>query len=137
MLILENHYIHPHSFLASLCSSFHLQENYPASRGGGGGGGRRGGGLVDAGALEDLGDDPALALAEGAGGVEADAVADVALVELVVGHELGGALHEAVVDLVVEEAVHRHHHRLLHLVRHHHPHHPLHLPLSLSLCDKP
>lgn len=107
MLILESHYIHPHSFLASLCSSFH-----PASRGGGGGGGRgRGGGLVDAGALEDLGDDPALALAEGAGGVEADAVADVALVELVVGHELGGALHEAVVDLVVEEAVHRHHHR--------------------------
>jgi hypothetical protein len=56
-----------------------------------------------------------------------DPVADVALIGLVVRHELGGALDVAVVHLVVEEAVDSHHHRLLHLVRHHDPDHRLHL----------
>lgn len=100
----------------------------------GGGGRRRGGGgkLIDAGTLEDLGDNPMLALTEGAGRVKADAVSDVAEVVLVVGHELGGPLHVAVVELVVEQPIHRHHYRLLHLVRHHHPHHSLHHSLYLS-----
>jgi hypothetical protein len=39
-----------------------------------------------------------------------DPIADVALVGLVVRHELGGALDVAVVHLVVEEAVDSHHH---------------------------
>ena len=60
-------------------------------------------------------------------------IADVALVGLVVSHELAGPLHVPVIGLVVEEAIHGDHHRLLHLVRHHHSHHRLHLsPLGFS-----
>lgn len=69
---------------------------------------------------------------EGRGNETTHAIANVALVVLVVRHELGGTLHIAVVELVVEQPVHRHHHRLLHLVRNHHSHQWLHLSLSLS-----
>ena len=54
------------------------------------------------------------------------AVTDVAVVVLVVGHELRGALDVAVVDFVVEQSIYRHHHWFLHLVRNHHPHYLLH-----------
>ena len=40
---------------------------------------------------------------------KAYAVADVALVVLVVGHELRGSLDIAIVELVVEQSVHCHH----------------------------
>jgi hypothetical protein len=64
-----------------------------------------------------------------------DPVTDVALVCLIVRHELGGALDVAVVHLVVEEAVHGHHHGLLHLVGHHDPHHRLHLRRGRRLLE--
>jgi hypothetical protein len=60
-----------------------------------------------------------------------DPVIDVALVCLIVRHELGGALDVAIVHLVVEEAVHG----LLHLVRHHDPHHRLHLRRGRRLLE--
>jgi hypothetical protein len=64
-----------------------------------------------------------------------DPVTDVALVYLIVRHELGGALDVAIVHLVVEEAVHGHNHGLLHLVRHHDPHHRLHLRRGRRLLE--
>ena len=59
-------------------------------------------------------------------------VANVALILLIVGHELGGALNIAIIELMVEESIDGHNHRFLHLIGDHHSHHLLHLSFPLK-----
>src|SRR3954447_9415010 len=71
------------------------------------------------GLLEDLDDPPALGGRQRAGLLDPHAVADAALVDVVVGLELAGAAEHLAVEGVLDAVLDGHDHRLVHLVADH------------------
>src|SRR6266545_2209362 len=67
---------------------------------------------------ENLSQDPALPLREGASLFDADAVADFRRVALVMRHEAAGPLNGSLVARLLDPALHLDHDRLVHPVRH-------------------